>query len=118
MTAEEAPLRVGPEPDRLALSGEIDAHTAQLFRDALFEAPRTGDLLVDISGVTFIDSSGLRVVLELHQNLDRDGRRLVLVEPSRPVTRLLELTGLVSHLHIEPPLEATGTDQFVADADR
>ena len=118
MTTDDAPLRVGPEPDRLALSGEIDAHTAGLLRDALVEAQGTDDLLVDFSGVTFIDSSGLRVVLELHQNLDRDGRRLVLIDPSRPVTRLLELTGLVSHLHVDPPLEAKETDQFVADTDR
>jgi anti-anti-sigma factor len=118
MTIEEGALRVEPSPDRIALTGEIDAHTAVLLRDALVPAPLIGDLRVDFSGVTFIDSSGLRVVLEVHQTLDRDGRRLVLVDPSRPVARLLELAGLVSHLHIEPPLDATGTGQLVADVDR
>jgi anti-sigma B factor antagonist len=117
MTTEEAPLRVDPEPDHVVLSGEIDAHSADALRDSLFAAPHTGDLRVDCSKVTFIDSSGLRVVLEVHQTLDRDSRRLILVDPSRPVARLVELAGLVSHLHIEPPLAATGTDQL-DDADR
>jgi anti-sigma B factor antagonist len=117
MTTEEAPLRAEPELDQLVVSGEIDAHTADALRDTLFAAPPTGDLRVDFSKVTFIDSSGLRVVLEVHQTLDRDGRRLVLVDPSRPVARLVELAGLVSHLHVEPPLDAVGTDQL-ADADR
>lgn len=118
MNAEEAPLRVEPNTDRIVLTGEIDAHTAVLLRDALLPAPRIGDLRVDFSGVTFIDSSGLRVVLEVHQTLDREGRRLVLVGPSRPVARLVELAGLVSHLHIEPPLDVAGTSQLVADIDR
>jgi anti-sigma B factor antagonist len=118
MTTEEAPLlRVEPELDQLVLSGEIDAHAADALRDTLFAAAPTGDLRVDFSKVTFIDSSGLRVVLEVHQTLDRDGRRLVLVDPSRPVARLVELAGLVSHLHVEPPLDAIRTDQL-ADADR
>jgi anti-sigma B factor antagonist len=118
MTTEEAPLRVEPQPDHLVLTGEIDAHTADALREALFGAPHDGDVRVDFSKVTFIDSSGLRVVLEVHQMLDRDGRRLVLLDPSRPVTRLVELAGLVSHLHIEPPLDATATGQFATGDDR
>jgi anti-sigma B factor antagonist len=112
-----APLGLEPTPGPLVLSGEIDAHTADVLRDALLTAPDTGDIWADFSKVTFIDSSGLRVVLEVHQTLDRDGRRLVLVDPSRPVARLVELAGLSAHLHIEPPLDTTRTDQL-ADADR
>ncbi len=118
MTSENAPFRVEPDTDRIALTGEIDAHTAALLREALVPGPDTGDLRVDVSGVTFIDSSGLRVVLEVHQTLGRDGRRLVLLDPSKPVARLVELAGLVSHLHIEPPLDTTATNQLVGDADR
>jgi anti-sigma B factor antagonist len=116
MTNEDAPLRVEPRADRLVLTGEIDAHTADGLREALLPTPHTGDLRVDFSEVTFVDSSGLRVVLEVHQTFDRAGGRLVLVDPSRPVIRLIELAGLASHLHIEPPLDATATDQL-ADAD-
>ncbi len=118
MTMEDAPLRVEHRPEGVVLIGEIDAHSAGLVGDALVPIADGADLRVDLSGVTFVDSSGLRIVLKAHQTLDGDGRRLVLVNPSRPVIRLIELAGLVNHLHIEPPLDSTGPTQLAAGADR
>jgi anti-sigma B factor antagonist len=108
MTAEEAPLRVGPEPDRLALSGEIDAHTAPTVREALLDGEGCGDVRVDVSEVTFIDSSGLRAVLEAHDVLHRGGGRLVLVAPSTPFLRVIDVAGVASILHVESPLDPAG----------
>lgn len=104
MNIDDGPLRVEHSPDGVALRGEVDAHTAELVRDALAPTSGSGDVCVDVSGVTFIDSSGLRIVLEAHQALAEGGRRLILVDPSRPVVRLVQVAGLTAHLHLDPPL--------------
>lgn len=107
MVADDPPLRIEHGPDGLVLSGEIDAHSAALLREVLFPAPPVGDLRIDMSQVTFIDSSGLRVVLEAHQAFERDSRRLVLVAPSRQVARVITVAGLVAHLHVDPRLDTS-----------
>lgn len=117
MAADDAQLRVERCPGGIVLTGEIDAHTAARLRGALIPTLDSGDLRVDLSGVTFIDSSGLRVVLEAHQRFHGDGCRLVLVAPSKPVARLIEVAGLVSHLHVEPPLDSAGSTRRIPGAD-
>ena len=118
MVADDAPLRAERRPETIVLVGEIDAYTEARVREALTHGPDSGDLRVDLSGVTFMDSSGLRVALEVHQRLTREGRRLVLVAPPRAVTRLIEVAGLVSHLHVEPPIDVADAPQRVAGTER
>lgn len=69
-----------PEPDVLALRGEIDLHEAPRLREgvrkALDKHPRA--LFVDFSGVTFIDSSGLAVLVEAMQRIHAEGGELAL----------------------------------------
>lgn len=85
----------------LVLEGEIDAHTAPELAARLDVLPEgTGDVTVDMSAVDFIDSSGLRVVIDVHQRATDAGRRLVLRSPSSAVARLLEIAGLTDHLHV------------------
>jgi len=85
----------------LALEGEIDAHTAPDLAARYVELPAgDGDFVIDMSKVDFMDSSGLRVVIELHQRAEQASRRLVLRTPSQPVTRLIEVSGLSGHLHV------------------
>jgi len=107
MVAGDPPLRIDRNPDGLVLSGEIDAHTSSLLREVLFPTPLVGDLRIDMSQVTFIDSTGLRVVLEAHQAFESDSRRLVLVAPSRPVARVIAVAGLVAHLHVDAQLDTS-----------
>ncbi len=109
MVAETAddntPLRVVRTETSFVFTGEIDAHTSALVSDVLLPLPAAGDVVVELSGVSFVDSSGLRLLLDVHRVLERDGRRLIVLAPSRPVRRLIEIAGLVSHLHVEPPLD-------------
>jgi anti-anti-sigma factor len=87
-------------PSMVALSGEIDAQSASALAqrlDALFDGD--GPVEIDLAAVSFIDSSGLQVLIVLHQRADDAHRRLVLRSPSRPVVRLLEITGLDCHFH-------------------
>jgi len=54
---------------------------------------------VDLSGVTYMDSSGLRALLEARDHLDGQARRLIVDACSRPVQRLFEITGVCETLY-------------------
>lgn len=80
---------------RLVISGEIDASSVEEFTRALttIVGRGRGDVELDMSGVTFVDSQGLRALVTAHQT----GATLpsfAIVEMSPVVRRLLELTGL------------------------
>jgi anti-anti-sigma factor len=78
--------------------GELDIATASSLREAIEIAARDSSvtLRVDLSGVTFIDSTGLRVMLDADE---RYGTRVEFV-PSQAVERLLALTHLGERLQI------------------
>lgn len=91
------------EPTVIAPEGELDISRVGDFRAALLDAAREGAaaVVVDLSQVSFIDSSGLGALVELHSRLRRSGRRLAVVAPggSAPAV-LLDLAGLRGRLPI------------------
>jgi anti-sigma B factor antagonist len=92
-------LEITPIEGGLVLVGEIDAHTAPELAARLDPLPgNSTDLVVDVAGIEFIDSSGLRVLIEAHQRANAAGRRLVIRRPSVSVRRLFEISGLSGHL--------------------
>jgi anti-sigma B factor antagonist len=92
-------LEITPIEGGLVLVGEIDAHTAPELAARLDPLPGAStDLVVDVAGIEFIDSSGLRVLIEAHQRANAGGRRLVIRRPSASVRRLFEISGLAGHL--------------------
>lgn len=95
-----ARLHIESRDGDLAVAGEIDAHTCDTLDAAIAEA-HGSDVRIDLSGVTFIDSSGLRVLVEQHHRLADTGDRLVIVRPSRPAQRLFEIAGLDGQFHID-----------------
>jgi anti-sigma B factor antagonist len=80
-------------PGRYSISGEIDAHSAPSFAEAVARTS-VERLVVDMSAVSFMDSSGLRVLVEVQQRSLDGGPSLTIVDPSHSVVRLLELAGL------------------------
>lgn len=100
MTDPGHPLVISPTEGGLSVSGEIDAHTAPRVADAI-AASELSDLSIDMSGVEFVDSSGLRVLVEAHQRLESGGGRLRLVGASPAVKRLLEISGVDEYLHVD-----------------
>jgi len=84
----------------LTLTGELDPHTAPMLTDELETLTGEGvtTVVLVLSGLGFIDSSGLRVVIAADRDLTANGGRLVLRSPSETVRRLLEITGLLDHL--------------------
>lgn len=83
----------------LALRGELDAYTAPALDERVADllARRRLDVVLDLSGTTFVDSSGLRTILTAQRQLCESGGSLGLRHPSEPVRRLLEITGLAGH---------------------
>jgi anti-sigma B factor antagonist len=84
----------------LTLTGELDPHTAPLLSAELegLAAEGVSSVVLVLSGLGFIDSSGLRVVIAADRDLAERGGRLVLRSPSETVRRLLDITGLLDHL--------------------
>lgn len=80
---------------------EIDPSTADDFAATLAQVPAGATVQVDCAAVEFIDSSGLRVLIEARQRYQEGGGQLQVVNPSPTVLRLLELTGL-SDLLLNP----------------
>lgn len=81
-------------------TGDIDAHTAPDLWSALEAMSADGAVAVDLSGVSFIDSSGLRVLVRAHRRQGDGQGSLTLVNPSQAVARLLDITGLAGELHV------------------
>jgi anti-sigma B factor antagonist len=99
MPTEEPRLDFADDVDgALLLTGEIDSYTAPELSERLAGEPPVE--VLDLAGVTFIDSSGLRVIVEAHQRRTAAGSRLVLRAPSAAVQRLLEISGLAGHLDV------------------
>ena len=83
------------------LSGEIDASCIDALARHLNPLPgSSGDVTVHLGGVEFIDSSGLRELIDAHQRAERAGRRVLMTEPSSVVLRLFEISGLLTYVHV------------------
>lgn len=80
----------------LAVKGEIDVSNVEEFGRNVDECLRTSCRVVsmDMAGLTFIDSSGLRIIVEANKRLrERDGQ-LVIKDPPAILRRIVEVSGL------------------------
>lgn len=80
----------------LRVTGDVDLFTAPQMREALQQMVAQGQrrLVIDLSGVGFLDSTGLGVMVGVLKRVREVGGDLVLVGPQRPVRRVLAVTGL------------------------
>lgn len=80
-----------------ALSGEIDHHSASGIRkdiDATMEHYRVRNLIMDYSGVSFMDSSGIGLVLGRYKRVRKWNGTLVVIPGSSYISRVLGLSGI------------------------
>ncbi|HEY5650501.1 MAG TPA: STAS domain-containing protein [Acidimicrobiia bacterium] len=78
----------------IATAGAVDAHLAE-----------NRDTILDLTGVTFMDSTGLRTVVGAHNRLKEANHRLRIVIPDGPVERIISITGLTGALDTVRSLE-------------
>jgi anti-sigma B factor antagonist len=93
----------------VTIDGELDSQRAETLRGALLEAaaPDVVALLLDLSEVTYLDSAGVHLLLELDRALSRRGQALHLVRPQRRTPAyVLEITGLADGIAVHPDLAA------------
>jgi len=90
---ERAPLLGAPG---VLVRGEVDLATAPTLTEELDAAMRdgVGAFVVDLCDVTFLDSSGMTVLLHARAFLGRDDRDLVVVCPPGSVRRIFEVAGI------------------------
>ncbi|GAA1987386.1 STAS domain-containing protein [Catenulispora subtropica] len=90
----------GRQSDRgvlLTVAGDVDLAIHTSFQaEAEAWAEKHTDMVVDLSGVTFMDSMGLRVLVDVMRQVGATGHDFALRDPSAPVLRLLELAGAKS----------------------
>ena len=81
----------------VCLEGELDDHRAQTVRqemDRLIEKEQPQRLIVDMQGVSFMDSSGIGVLIGRYRTLSRSGGRMAVCNMSPHVERIFQLSGL------------------------
>ena len=84
----------------LRLAGELDLFTSSKLTLALADVDAMDPIHVDLSELTFIDSAGIGAILTFAGSRTDSGR-VVLVNPSEPVRRALEIAGLDQHPAVE-----------------
>jgi len=83
------------------VSGELDLSTCGALRDSLLRVITDEDcqgLVVNLAGVTFIDSTGIGVLVGIWHRVRASSSRMALAELSRPVAQLLDTAGLTKIL--------------------
>ena len=92
----------------IELAGELDLATAPIIEEAIAQAEATRPplLVLDLSGLTFMDSTGLRIVLAADAAARRETRRLVVVRGPDPVHRVFLMALLDRRLEIVGDREA------------
>jgi anti-anti-sigma factor len=86
----------------LELTGEVDAHTAQNLNTSLMGLLAQGHrrIVIDFSNITFISSSGLRVIMIAHREAVQFGGEIRLSGPNDQVMRIFEIAGIYELFHI------------------
>jgi stage II sporulation protein AA (anti-sigma F factor antagonist) len=89
---------------KISLSGEIDHHNAARIResvDFLMEERMVDHLVMDFSKVTFMDSSGLALILGRYRKMRETGGSVEIVGVSPIVRRMLTLSGVDKLIEIK-----------------
>jgi anti-sigma B factor antagonist len=86
----------------VTLSGDLDLSTAKRAEQAIEDAERSGHktVVIDLRGLSFMDSTGLRVLVSADKRARRSNRRTVIVQGPAAVRRVFEITRLDERLEI------------------
>jgi anti-sigma B factor antagonist len=122
----EAPaaFEVAVEPAREVVRvkpvGELDLATVSVLEDQVRELLAVGfeQLIIDLRGLSFMDVSGLRLLLSLARHARHEGWRLSLIQGSVPVRRLFALTDTTRQLPFSPLAIEPHPDKHLTPSER
>jgi len=97
-TAREGALVIG-------VTGDLDLATSSRFTDALAAATASPHVVIDLTSCTFLDSSGVRAVVQALREITDGGRRVDVVAASAAILRVLEITGVDRAVSVHPSLD-------------
>ncbi|MFH8804554.1 STAS domain-containing protein [Streptomyces sp. NPDC017936] len=105
--ADTLTVHTGPLPEGgflLTLTGALDHHTNSRLTSSLQALPQTATPTVwlELSGLSFIDSTGLTCLLQVSRAVGAAGGHLALIAPSPPVQQMLDITGIGQVLAVHP----------------
>jgi anti-anti-sigma factor len=109
LSGEFEPFRIDVEPARdsvrVAPVGELDIATVDKLQAEVVRLRESGftRIVLDLRGVRFLDSTGLRLVLELDAAARADGHDLCVIRGSEIVHRIFEVTQVVDRLQFVDP---------------
>jgi anti-sigma B factor antagonist len=114
-TLEVALSHLGEGSTLVGLRGELDVSTTPKVEQALRQLEEEGvpAIIIDLRGLTFLDSSGLRLILDADGRARRENRRLLVVRGTPEVQRVFRVTLTDARIEfIEDPavIEATEGD--------
>ena len=85
----------------VVVSGEIDIATAPTVERALLRAEESHDLVaIDLTNTSFMDSTGLHMIVAANRRLRERGGRLLVVEGPPQIRRLFDVTSMSNHLDL------------------
>ena len=92
----------------VSVMGEVDLATAPTLERTLLGVAedRTGEVIVDLTGCSFLDSRGLTALIATRSRLERSNRRLALVLSNASVLKIFQITGFDKLFAIYPSLGA------------
>ena len=95
----------------VSIAGELDLYTAPEFEALAQNGDAPGRVVVDLSECTFIDSTGLGILVKLERRIG--GHALLIVASAPEVLRAFEVTGIDRQLALHPTLESALNDGAV-----
>ena len=100
MEIDSEALADRPNVWRLDVRGELDLATAHQLDEAIQHAVDEGarTVLLDLGAVTFLDSSGMRSIVQASQRLEEQGGRVAWIGLSPAAERIFDLTGVLERL--------------------
>ncbi len=106
----------------LDVKGEVDVYTAPQFKEAVNKMVDSGEkhLLIDMSGVRYMDSSGFGTLLSVMKRLKPNGGSINLINVSGPIDRILKITRLnqvfATYASVDEAIRATQESNSSAEA--
>ena len=92
------------------LRSTLDAAITDTLSSALDGMEHGARLVLDLRGLSFIDSTGLHLLVALDQRAQRDGFQLALLAPAAPINRAIQLCGLDQTLPFAATVDAVATE--------